>query len=206
MPARKIGVKTSSVSSRFFSLKMLRLVSTESLLETYYCFLWELCPKVLSYCEQPVTLKFKNLKYTPDFELDFGKVKVLVEIKPLKFFVKALLKVKIFETHFICSSYGYVPKIFLFSEKDLPPLQIEYLRNFYFQLLNSASQNFLNFHLFKHYHRCQRQLQSFENHSRSQFHVQLTCPFIETKHICPIKRKIFSTLKVLEQNGNCYDC
>ncbi|MCD6489637.1 MAG: hypothetical protein J7K20_02790 [Thermodesulfobacterium sp.] len=163
MPARKIGVKTASVSSRFFSLKMRRLVSAESLLETSYCFLWELCPKIVSYCEQPITLEYKNLKYTPDFELNFGEIKILVEIKPSKNFDKVLPKIKIFENYLSFSSHNYFPQIFLFSEKDLLPWQVKHLKDVYFRLLNSTPQDSPN----------------------------LSCPFTGKKFTCPI-RKNFS--------------
>ena len=109
MPARKIGVKTASVASRFYSLKMRKLIFTESLLEMHYCFLWELCPKIVSYCEQPVTLECRNLKYTPDFELNFSRIKALVEVKPLKNFKKVLPKIKIFENYLPFSSHNYFP-------------------------------------------------------------------------------------------------
>lgn len=170
MPARKIGVKTSSVSSRFFSLKMRRLISTESLLEAHYCFLWELCPKIISYCEQPITLEYKNLKYTPDFELDFGKLKILVEIKPSKNFDKAISKIKIFENHLINSSCAYFPKILLFSEKDLSPLQVKHLKNAYFQLLNSTSQDISS----------------------------LCCPFTGKDPTCPIRSKLFEISREID--------
>jgi hypothetical protein len=167
MPARKIGVKTTSVSSRFFSLKMQRLVFTESLLETRYCFLWELCPKIISYCEQPITLKYRNLKYTPDFELNFGKIKIFVEIKPFKNFKKIFSKIEIFKNYLSNFSYNYFPQIFLFSEKDLSLPQVEHLKNIYFYLLNSAFQNSLT----------------------------LNCPFDSEKVACPIRKKLFEIMK-----------
>ena len=169
MPVRKIEVKTASVASRFYSLKMQRLIFTESLLETHYCFLWELCPKIVSYCEQPVTLECRNLKYTPDFELDFSRIKALVEIKPLKNFKKVLPKIKIFENYLPFSSHNYFPQIFLFSEKDLLPSQVEHLKDVYFRLLNSTSQS----------------------------SPSLSCPFTKEKSVCPIRRKLFKILKVL---------
>ncbi len=173
MPARKIGVKTASISSRFFSLKMQRLIFTESLLETRYCFLWELCPKIISYCEQPITLKHGNLKYTPDFELNFDRIKVLVEIKPSKNFKKFLPKMRIFENHLSISSHGYFPQIFLFSEKDLPSSQVEYLKDAYFQLLNSTFQT----------------------------PPGLKCPFDGEKFECPVKKKLFEILECWDNHA-----
>jgi len=175
MSVRKIGVKTSSVSLRFFSLKMQRLISTESLLEAHYCFLWELCPKIIYYCEQPITLEYKNLKYTPDFELNFGKLKILVEIKPTKHLDKILFKIKNLENYFIKFSYDYFLQIFLFSEKDLHSRQVKHLKDVYFQLLNSISQDIL----------------------------RLLCPFTiedltSKESMCPIRNKLFEISSAFE--------
>lgn len=65
--ARKIGIKTNSIVTKFFSYKMNRFIECESLLESNLCYLLEFDSKVKEYTEQPFTIQLSSSKYTPDF-------------------------------------------------------------------------------------------------------------------------------------------
>jgi len=160
--SRKIGIKTASVSTKFFSLKMNRIVLTESLLEMNYCYLWESCPKIVWYSEQPLTFKALKFQYTPDFELNTENFKILVEIKPLKEINKILQKLNFVQTNFLTKANEYYPKVILLTEYDLDKEAMKKLKRVYFTLLNK----------------------------KTGLPERLPCPFEENYNSCPLKRNL----------------
>jgi hypothetical protein len=86
-PIRKITNTRSRKNTGFFpSQKNERPVAFESLLERDYIYILEFDSDVLSYEEQPLTIKYyfnnKMYKYTPDFLVRRKNKNQLVEIKP----------------------------------------------------------------------------------------------------------------------------
>ena len=91
MPVRQIKATYSSLTGRFASRKMNRLISWESALERDFYYLAEYDPSVATIEEQPITFSSKSRKYTPDalIELNapshiFPRLKVgfnIIEIK-----------------------------------------------------------------------------------------------------------------------------
>jgi hypothetical protein len=77
------------VVGRYPSTKNSRMISWESQLEQKACGLFEFSPGVLSYREQPETIRFQHQgafrRYTPDFCIEaFGGRKTYIEVKPEK--------------------------------------------------------------------------------------------------------------------------
>ncbi|MDI6714005.1 MAG: hypothetical protein QMD43_03125 [Thermodesulfovibrio sp.] len=149
--SRKIGIKSKSVAGRFYSYKMRRTVQTESLLEMKYCFLFELCPMVIEYIEQPITIKINGKKYTPDFKLILKSVglnsppEIFTEIKPSVFHGKTLSKIQNFAEEIKEFYPNFLNHIFILTEKDMSESAIEILKNRYYRLLNSKfSSNILS--------------------------------------------------------------
>lgn len=94
-PVRKISNKRSSKKTGFFpSNKNQRSVAFESLLERDYIYLLEFDQDVISYIEQPMTIKYsfngKCYKYTPDFQVLRKTKSQIIEIKPKAKLIKIL--------------------------------------------------------------------------------------------------------------------
>lgn len=76
------------VRGKFPSRKNGRMVHHEGLLELEAIYLFEACPNIVRYREQPITLHYpdgaKLRRYTPDFELvlSTGEI-VFIEVKPI---------------------------------------------------------------------------------------------------------------------------
>lgn len=161
---RKIGTKFWSVAGKFYSRKMQRVVYTESLLEMKYCLLFELCPMVIEYIEQPITIKINGKKYTPDFQLILNSEKinlsheVFLEIKPSKFLKKALFKIQNISEEIKKFYPDFINHIFILTEKDISEAIIELLKNRYYRSLNSEKYyNYLSecpFKLTNHETKC----------------------------------------------------
>lgn len=84
--ARKIQSSRVKNFSKFPSLKKGEPIYCESLLECDFCYLAEIDPDVLYYCEQPFTVIYyrdgKEYRYTPDFYLKKKDGNYIVEVKP----------------------------------------------------------------------------------------------------------------------------
>jgi len=89
MPVRKVAGRRHSVTGKFPSLKLGRMVQFESLLELDFIHLLEYDPTVTHYEEQPLTIEYqfdgKTRRYTPDFHVTRSKNHTLVECKPDRF-------------------------------------------------------------------------------------------------------------------------
>lgn len=84
--ARKIRGGGRKRISKFPSLKKGESVHCESTLERDFCYLAEIDPNVLYFCEQPFSVKYylncREHYYTPDFYLKRKDGEVIVEVKP----------------------------------------------------------------------------------------------------------------------------
>jgi hypothetical protein len=89
MPVRKVSNHGGSVTGRFPSAKMGRMIAFESLLERDFIYLIEYDPVVEWFEEQPLSIEYeyenRQLHYTPDFHLFESGQHVLVECKPSRF-------------------------------------------------------------------------------------------------------------------------
>lgn len=93
IPARKITNRGSKKNTGFFpSVKNERLIAFESLLELDYIYLLEFDNDVVSYKEQPLTMNYfylnRTYRYTPDFSVERKGLNQLIEVKPLKSYIK----------------------------------------------------------------------------------------------------------------------
>jgi len=90
VPVRKPVTRSKGrVVGYYPSIKGNSLIAWESQLELKACRLFEFCPTVVRFKEQPLTIFFRNKnklsRYTPDFELTTtSNESVYVEIKPLE--------------------------------------------------------------------------------------------------------------------------
>lgn len=74
-PRRNVGI----INCRWFQNVP---IEYESQLEKRFVYSTMLCPGVRQIRSQPFTMTLGKCKYTPDFLVDFGYMKVVVEIKP----------------------------------------------------------------------------------------------------------------------------
>ncbi|MCG7535803.1 TnsA endonuclease N-terminal domain-containing protein [Pseudoalteromonas sp. OOF1S-7] len=82
MPVRKVKAGYSNLTARVPSEKLSRMADAESSLERDFILLLEHNGDVVTYEEQPLTIKYGALKYTPDVLVQYSDgSRVLFEIK-----------------------------------------------------------------------------------------------------------------------------
>ena len=114
------------VRGQFPSTKTGQMVAWESQLEEKACYLFEFCPAIAAFRDQPIKIEFpfgaKICTYTPDFELMFTNGQICyIEIKPLE---KLFHPEKNDRFRCIANAFAASAQPFLvLTEEDLPDKQ-----------------------------------------------------------------------------------
>lgn len=115
MPVRSVHHGHKNIIGHFPSLKLRRMVAFESLLERDYLYLLDFERDVLTFEEQPLTIRYhqgtKNHSYTPDFLLQRPSHPLLVECKPTIFVDTPENQVKFAAARAWCVDQGYTFQI-----------------------------------------------------------------------------------------------